>query len=137
MLKSTPAIFPKLTSNESRTVSIGASALSTIFVPFNNITKPVIVHTTIVSMNTSAMPRKPCSQGESVLAVACAMGEVPHPASFENSPLIVPNRSALKFKKPTAPAPSERNENASSNMSENICGNLGYEDAMTYNDIAI
>ena len=49
-----------------------------------------IVQITMVVMNTSNTPQRPCFTGSSVLDAACAIGALPSPASFENTPRPTP-----------------------------------------------
>ena len=95
-------IFPSVAEKEENTIIIGADRCNEATSQFSKITKAVIVQTSIVSINTSITPRNPCSQAELVFEVACAIGEVPQPASLEKSPLIVPYRNAFENKKPSA-----------------------------------
>ena len=53
-------------------------------------TRPVNVQTIIVSKNTSNMPQKPCSTAFTFTTAACDKGELPIPASLENTPRDMP-----------------------------------------------
>ena len=64
---------------------------------------------------------------ESVLDEACAIGAVPHPASFERSPLIVPKRSAFERKNPKNPPAADSTLKASVNICEKTCGTRSIE----------
>ena len=50
----------------------------------------VAVHTKMVSINTPTNAAMPCSAGCATLAVACACGVEPMPASLENKPRATP-----------------------------------------------
>ena len=58
--------------------------------PLQRITNAVRVQITIVSTNTSKIPKKPCFTGFLVSAQACAIDPVPRPASFEKIPRDTP-----------------------------------------------
>ena len=79
--------------------------------PLHNITRAVSVHITIVSTNTSNIPKKPCFTGLLVSAHACAIDPVPRPASLEKMPLDTPFFILIK-KLPTAPPVTDAGENA-------------------------
>ena len=68
----------------------------------------VTVQRTMVSTKTSTTPNSPCSTGLWASDAAWAVGEVPHPASLEMMPRMVPYRRARDRKKPRKPpaAPS-------------------------------
>ncbi len=53
-----------------------------------------MVQITSVSMNGSSNATSPSRTGSLVRAAACAMGEEPRPASFENRPRATPQRIA-------------------------------------------
>ena len=72
-------------------------------IPVESTQSAVIVHTISVSTVTSNTPQSPCLTGWSVLAVACAIGEVPIPASFEYTPRAAPHLSALAVPAPANP----------------------------------
>ena len=93
--RSTFDTLPSDAPKAENAIKIGLSAYSEATSKLSKITSAVIVQTSIVSIKTSITPKNPCSQAESVFAVACAIGELPHPASLEKSPLIVPYRNAL------------------------------------------
>ena len=84
-------------------------------------TSAVSVHITIVSTNTSNMPKKPCFTGFLVSAQACAIEPVPRPASFEKIPLETPFFMLIK-KLPTAPPVTADGLNAPSIMAPNTPG---------------
>ena len=54
------------------------------------ITQPVIVQTTIVSINVCVMDTNACVTGFFVCAAAAAIGELPSPDLLENTPLATP-----------------------------------------------
>jgi hypothetical protein len=58
----------------------------------DTMTRPVMVQTTMVSMNGPSMAINPCLTLCSVFAVVYAMGALPRPASLEKTPLAIPNR---------------------------------------------
>ena len=67
------------------------------------ITRPVMVHMTMVSKNTSKVPHRPWRAGWSVSAEACAMGAEPMPASWVNTPRDMPTRHAYMTVAPKKP----------------------------------
>ena len=58
--------------------------------PVITIASPVIVQITIVSKKVPVIEIRPCLTAEFVLAAAAAIGALPSPASFENTPLPTP-----------------------------------------------
>ena len=58
-------------------------------------TNAVIVSTMNVSMNTPTIATTPCSCGSFTLAIACACGVLPIPASLENRPRFAPCEIAV------------------------------------------
>ena len=95
--------LPKLPKKHS-------NAEMTIFIAFSSgdlfdriITKAVRVQSKIVSINTSKIPRQACLCGLLAFDDACAQGEVPQPASFDNIPLETPYLMALEKPKPKNP----------------------------------
>ncbi len=58
--------------------------------PELRMTKAVIEHTTVVSINTSAAPQSPWRNGCGVAAFECTIGAVPRPASFDSMPRAMP-----------------------------------------------
>lgn len=108
--------LPKLPSddlNEDKTRYRGVEAS---FRGETKITSAVKVQSTIVSKKTSKMPRQACVCAHSFFEEACAEGDVPHPASFERSPRLVPYRTASFIVKPNAPETAVRKENADLKM---------------------
>ena len=99
---STPYLpkLPKFNSKESRTKFIAFSLENT---PEIIITRAVKVHKTIVSKNTSKIPKQPWECAFSAFDDACAQGAVPLPASFDKSPRLTPYRMALVIPKPRTP----------------------------------
>jgi len=77
--------------------------------PETNIDKAVIEQITIVSANTSKTPQSPWRTGWSVVAAACAIGALPRPASFVNTPRATPyfieSIKVAPIKPPTAAWP--------------------------------
>ena len=104
IVKSAPAFCPKL-------------MLSTP----QRITRAVSVQITIVSINTSKTPYRPCLTGSSVSADACEIDPVPRPASFENIPLETPFFMQRNID-PTTPPVAADGLNAPSNIIWNTCG---------------
>ena len=70
---------------------------------------------TIVSTNTSNIPKKPCFTGFLVSAQACAIEPVPRPASLEKIPLDTPFFILIK-KLPIAPPVTDAGLKAPLNM---------------------
>ena len=89
--------------------------------PLQRITSAVIVQITIVSTNTSKIPKNPCLTGFCVSAHAWAIEPVPRPASLEKIPLDTPFFILIK-KLPTAPPVTEAGENAPSKIDANTPG---------------
>ena len=75
------------------------------------ITRAVIVQTMTVSMNGSSRATRPSLAGRSVLTAEWAIGADPTPASFENTPLLIPCIIA-----PITPPAAAEPENASVNI---------------------
>ena len=71
--------------------------------PVSMITRPVIVHTTRVSIKVPNIAISPCSTGSLVLAAACAIGALPRPASLEKMPRATPKRIAAQTLAPAKP----------------------------------
>lgn len=78
-----------------------------------SITSAVNVHSNMVSTKTSKTPRQPCAWGLSLFEDACAVGDVPQPASFDKTPLDTPYRIDAEIPKPTKPPLALSIENAS------------------------
>ena len=89
--------------------------------PLHRITSAVNVQITMVSTNTSKIPKNPCFTGFFVSAHACAIEPVPSPASLEKIPLETPFFILIK-KDPTAPPVTDAGENAPSKMDPNTLG---------------
>ena len=75
--------------------------------PVSMITRPVIVHTTKVSINVPSIAISPCSTGSLVRAAACAIGALPKPASLEKMPRATPKRIAAQTLAPAKPPAAE------------------------------
>jgi hypothetical protein len=90
---------------------------SLCFSPEISITRAVRVHKTTVSQKTSKTPRHPCEIASDE-DDACAVADVPHPASFDKRPLEKPYLNALEIPKPHAPQTALLNENAPSKISQ-------------------
>ena len=71
--------------------------------PEVRITRPVMVHMTMLSKNTSKEPHRPWRAGWSLAAVAWAMGAEPLPASWVNTPRAIPMRQAYITVAPRKP----------------------------------
>ena len=71
--------------------------------PLIKITKAVMVHTINVSIRGSSIEIDPCLMGLLVFAAACAIGELPNPASFEKTPRETPNLIAIITVAPANP----------------------------------
>ena len=71
--------------------------------PVTITTRPVMEQITMVSMNTSKAPSRPCFTGWSVLAEACTMGEVPQPASLLYTERAKPRRIVVATPAPMKP----------------------------------
>ena len=80
----------------------------------------VVLQIKSVSMKTEITCTSPCLTGWSTSADAAAFGALPIPASFENSPLLIPIITAL----PANPPAKERALNAFSKIIPNTCGIL-------------
>ena len=89
--------------------------------PLHRITNAVSVQITIVSANTSKIPKSPCFTGFLVSAQACAMEPVPRPASLEKIPLDTPF-FILKKKLPITPPVTADGWNAPSKIEANTAG---------------
>ena len=76
----------------------------------------------MVSTNTSNIPRHPCECMSCVREDACAVGEVPHPASLDNNPLLTPKRIDEAIPYPIKPEAAHFIENASLIIKRNIDG---------------
>lgn len=100
-------------------------------------TKAVILHSRIVSVNTSNMPQHPCAAGCFVSASACAMGAVPQPASFENSPRVIPYLMLLHNIKPPIPPTDASGVNASAKIRCIASGMRELLIMIMYNDAAM
>ena len=75
-------------------------------------TRPVIEQMTMVSRKTPSMAIVPCRAGLSVMAVACAIGELPMPASLEKMPRAIPKRIAAQTVAPAKPPAADTGVNA-------------------------
>ena len=89
--------------------------------PLHKMTSAVSVQITIVSTNTSKIPKNPCFTGFLVSAQACAIEPVPSPASLEKIPLETPFFILTK-KLPTAPPVTAAGLNAPSKIEPNTAG---------------
>ena len=89
--------------------------------PLQRITRAVNVQITIVSTNTSKMPKNPCFTGFLVSAQACAIDPVPSPASLEKIPRDTPFFILIK-KLPTAPPVTDAGRNAPARIAPKTCG---------------
>ena len=87
-------------------------------IPLQRITSAVRVQMTMVSVNTSKIPKNPCLTGLRVSAQACAIEPVPRPASLEKIPRDTPFFMLIK-KLPTAPPVTEAGVNAPLKIEEN------------------
>jgi len=90
-------------------------------IPLQRITSAVRVQMTMVSVNTSKIPKNPCLTGLRVSAQACAIEPVPRPASLEKIPRDTPFFMLIK-KLPTAPPVTEAGVNAPLKIEENTYG---------------
>ena len=88
------------------------------------ITNAVIVHTTSVSIKGSSIEIVPCLMGLFVFAAACAIGELPNPASFEKIPRDTPNLIAIHTDAPAKPPEAAVDENAEFIININISGTI-------------
>ena len=87
--------------------SIVAPTSNTPVLPLvNTITSPVIVQISIVSKNVPVIEIKPCLAGKFVFAAAAAIGALPSPDSFENTPLAIPFLSATETVTPAIAPPT-------------------------------
>ena len=91
--------------------SAPASLPKGISTPLHKITRAVSVQITMVSANTSKIPKYPCLTGFLVSAVAWAIEPVPKPASLEKIPLEIPFFME-RIKLPTAPPVNALGEKA-------------------------
>ena len=80
--------------------------------PLERMASAVREQMTMVSKNTSKAPQTPCWKGCSVCAVACTMGAVPIPASFDSIPRDIPCLMASATATPAAPPAPAAGENA-------------------------
>ena len=97
-------------------------------------TNAVMVQSTTVSQNTSKMPKHPWWCGLLTFAQACADGEVPSPASFENMPRVTPNRTARAMVQPVMPPPTLLSENAPFIISDMTDGSLSALTRITHSE---
>ena len=103
--------------------SIVAPTSNTPVVPLvNTITIPVIVQIIIVSKNVPVIDISPCLAGELVFAAAAAIGALPSPASFENTPLATPLLIIEVIATPKSPPPTAFVVNADLNISPTAAG---------------
>ncbi len=86
------------------------------------ITKPVMLHTMMVSMKTSSMPMEACTSGDSAVEAAWAMGAEPRPASLEKTPRAMPMRMAIITEAPAKPPCAAVGVNASETTHQNTAG---------------
>ena len=70
----------------------------------------------IVSKNVPSIAIVPCFTGLFVFAAACAIGALPSPASFENTPLEIPYCMARAIADPAKPPATDVVSNAFSIM---------------------
>ena len=71
--------------------------------PLESKTKPVMVHTTIVSINVWVIDTSACLTGFGVRVAAAAMGAEPRPDSFEKIPRAIPSLTAIMTVAPKNP----------------------------------
>ena len=69
-----------------------------------------------MSQSTSITPRSPLLTGVASLSKAYAIGAVPHPASFDITPRVIPKRIAGEQRYPKKPLISAFGVNASLNI---------------------
>ena len=103
--------LPNEVSKASATRAVDFSA--TITAPVLRSTRPEVstasavnVQTTIVSAKTSNIPHMPCITGSCTFDAECTITEEPRPASFENTPLFMPQVRAIFTPEPTIPPPT-------------------------------
>ena len=121
---------PKITMYfpiEGRPCSYALDVRAAPFTPdnqlwLNRITKAVIVQTIIVSISGSSIETDPCFIGLFVLAAACAIGELPSPASLEKTPRDTPNLIAIQIVAPAKPPLAALPVKADSMIIKNIVG---------------
>ena len=75
-------------------------------------TKAVIEQTTMVSTKTSKTPTRPCSDGWFTLAMPCAIGALPRPASFDSTPRLTPAATICAKPAPAKPPTAADGVNA-------------------------
>ena len=94
MLPNANSLILNKVSNASatRTASdvVSMAPVSISITPDVRTTRAVIVHTMIVSANTSKIPQRPCLTGSLTLELLWTITEEPRPASFEKTPLLHP-----------------------------------------------
>ena len=107
------------------------------YIPDRRITKAVSEQRSIVSINTSTIPKKPCSHGELVSLPAWAVGDVPLPASFESIPRATPNRIARTMPYEAIPVPADLKLNALLNIISITSGNLDAFVSIMYRETTV
>ena len=113
---------PNLPKNEENALITISIAFLSIFTLDKIITKAVKVHNRIVSTKTSKIPRHPCPWLFFVSVEAWAQGDVPHPASLERTPRLIPYLIAKEIEYPNTPPQAEFILNAFLNIVEKTEG---------------
>lgn len=116
-------IFPKPVLKAFMTVS--APKNGAFCEPVHRITRAVRLHKSTVSINTSSTAQLPIIWGSGQSVEVCAKGDVPMPASLENSPRLNPIDMEFDTEKPIIPPPiafiSKAEFNISINTLEILC----------------
>ena len=102
-MNSAEALWPKTVEKAACSSSGPGVKPQGMLTPLQSMARAVAVQPTIVSANTSNMPQRPCSSGESALEEAWMTAAVPKPASFEKALRRRPQCTASFSAKPPAP----------------------------------
>ena len=97
---------PKGIAASNAACVIAAPSAVPFHAPVTISVRPVSVQIIIVSMNVPVIETSPCSAGHFTLAAAAAIGALPSPDSFENTPLAMPLRMAIMTVAPRNPPPA-------------------------------
>ena len=90
-----------------------------------------------MSTATSSIPNTPCTAGLFTSAPECAIGAVPHPASFETIPRVTPTDTTLDSVKPNIPPPAANMSAAPAKIFPKTIPRSGILPNIIYNDIKI